>query len=300
MTLPNFLVVGAAKSGTTSLYHYLNNHHDVYLTPRKETNFFAYIDSKPVVKGWGKPPEMILNSITAIEEYGQQFESIGTQKAIGEVSPLYLYSSEAPKNIHRLIPEAKIIAILRNPVDRAFSHYMHLVRDHREPIDTFREAIEAERERMGQGWTWEYYYTDMGFYFLQLTRYYELFDRSQIQVFLYDDLLVDAKQLISDLLEFLDVDSQIEVDTSFAHNPSGVPRSRALHKLLSEPGAIKNQVRRIVPKGIRSSVAQMLWEQNLKKSAVGAEMRLALQLLYREDIHKLEALIERNLHHWLV
>jgi hypothetical protein len=299
VTLPNFLIIGAAKSGTTSLYHYLNDHHDVYMTPKKETNFFAYRDKKPVVKGWGNPPAMILESITTIDAYREQFEGVTDQKAVGEVSPLYLYSADALNNIHRLIPNAKIIAILRNPVDRAFSHYMHLVRDQREPLNNFRDAIEAERNRMELGWTWEYYYKDMSFYYRQLARYYELFDRSKILVFLYEDLLENAGLLVQNLFEFLDVNPYIEVDTSFVHNPSGIPKSRALHKFLSEPNAAKEQIRRIFPQRIRSLVAQKLWERNLRTSLVMSDMKRELQQLFRDDILKLEPLIDRDLYGWL-
>jgi len=299
MTLPNFLIIGAAKAGTTSLYHYLNAHRDIYMSPRKETNYFAYCDREPVVKGWGSPPLMILESITTLDQYKNQYEGVAIQKAIGEVSPLYLYSAEASGNIKGLIPDTKIVVILRNPVDRAYSHYMHLVRDRREPITEFSDAVEAENERMERGWTWEYYYTDMGFYYLQLTRYFELFDQSHIKVFLYEDLIEDTEKLMQNLFDFLNVDSEIDVDTTFVHNPSGVPRNRALHKLLSEPSEVKELVRRIVPEGLRSFIAQELWERNLRSSQVSSEMRGNLVQRFRADILKLELLIERDLGIWL-
>ena len=299
MTLPNFLIIGAAKSGTTSLYKYLSVHPQVFMSPNKETNFFAYRDTLPVVKGWGTPPAMIVDSITSIDEYKRQFRAVESQTAIGEASPLYLYSPEAPENIRQIIPETKLVAILRNPVDRAFSHFMHLVRDRREPLNTFREAVAAEEERMEEAWTWDYFYTDMGRYYTQLSRYFELFNKSRIKILLYDDLLENSEVLMRDLFTFLNVNSDVDIDTSFIHNPSGVPRSRSLHKLLSEPSSIKTLVRRVVPEKTRNLVGQALWERNLEKTQISDDMRRKLRRRFHGEIQRLEKLIERDLSSWL-
>ena len=127
MVLPNFLIIGAAKSGTTSLYSYLNQHPQVYFSPFKEPRFFALEGKEVNYQG----PSQVVNqkAINTIDEYEKLFAGVTDEVAIGEASTLYLYSPEAPAKIKQYIPQVKLIAILRNPIDRAYSGYCHLVRD---------------------------------------------------------------------------------------------------------------------------------------------------------------------------
>ena len=130
--MPDFLIVGAAKSGTTALYHYLGQHPEVFLSPIKETNFFAQKGKNLDFNG---PKDNLIThkkTITETVDYYNQFTNVTNEKAIGEICPSYLYYKDAPKNIKEHIPEVKIIAILREPVSRAFSAWVHLTRDGRE------------------------------------------------------------------------------------------------------------------------------------------------------------------------
>ncbi len=151
MTLPNFLVIGATKSGTTSLYTYLKQHPEVYM-PMKEPNFFALEGREPPFfrgpEGWKEPSQ---KRITDLEGYRTLFAGASGEKAMGEVSPLYLYAPQAAYRIRRYVPEAKLVAILRNPVERAYSAYMHLVREDREPLG-FAEALKEEERRIQSNW----------------------------------------------------------------------------------------------------------------------------------------------------
>ena len=149
MTLPNFLVIGAAKSGTSSLYMYLKQHPEIYMSPIKEPHFFSFDDESKMTKGPGDP---IHKAITNFDDYQAQFDGVTDEKAIGEASTSYLYRPEAPGRIHAMLPDAKLIVILRNPVDRAFSAYMHVVRDKRETSKDFAEALSKEESRKAAGW----------------------------------------------------------------------------------------------------------------------------------------------------
>lgn len=300
MTMPNFIIIGAAKSGTTSLYHYLNQHAQIYMSPMKETNFFAYEGKQHLhFPGYGPPPQTLLDSITDRAAYEAQFTGVRQEKALGEASVLYLYHEEAPGRIQRTIPSAKLIAVLRHPADRAYSHYLHLIRDGREPLTDFAAALAAEPERRAAGWSWDYYYRDMGFYGAQLERYYNLFDPAQIKVFLYDDLKRDATSLVQEILRFLGVSDDFRPDVSFRHNVSGVPQNEAIHGLLHRPNLLKRIVRPFIPERLRRRVVTRLRDQALAKPEMAPAVRQDLIAGYREDILHLQRLIDRDLSSWL-
>ena len=141
MVMPNFLVIGAAKAGTTSVYEYLKQHPQIWMSPLKETNFFALEGETLNFRGPGDQDYINRFSITKIEDYLNLFQGVSNQVAIGEVSPLYLYSLKAPERIRHYTPDTKIIIILRNPVDRAYSSFLHLIRDGREQIRNFAQAL---------------------------------------------------------------------------------------------------------------------------------------------------------------
>jgi hypothetical protein len=261
MTMPNFLVIGAAKAGTTSLYAYLCQHPQVYMSPLKETNFFSLEGQRVHFRGVGDHDTINTLSITTLTDYRAQFEAAADGIAIGEASPLYLYCPRAPERIRHYIPDAKLIAVLRHPVERAYSAFLHLVRDGREPLTDFVQAIEAEACRIHNHWEHIWHYTRMGFYYAQMKRYYDLFDYCQVRVYLYEDFKNNPHAVLRNLFCFLDVDETYIPDISIMHNVSSLPPTR--------------------------------------KSQLSMDVRERLIDLYREDIFKLQDLIQRDLSTWL-
>ena len=304
MTLPNFLIIGAMKTGTTSLYYYLKQHPQVYMSHIKAPDFFAW-------EGWDlnfDGPEgraevnrrIKLTSITNIDDYRALFNGVSSETAIGEASPCYLYSDEAPGRIKHYIPEARLIASLRNPVDRAYSAYLQLVRLVREPLDDFAQALRAEEERIQKNREWIWHYKSMGFYYSQLKRYYETFEPEQLKVYLYEDLQNDPIGVVQDCFRHVGVDDTFTPDISFRYHSSGVPKNRALHRFLTTPNRTKVVLKSILPQ----APARRLWERALhtnlaKPLPVRQEVRKELIELYRQDILKLEDLIQRDLSSWL-
>src|SRR3989338_3833819 len=134
MSLPNFLIIGATKAGTTSIHNYLGQHPEIFVCPHKETNFFAQ-DSATCFLG---------DAINTREDYEREFEGVKNEKAIGETSPAYLAVPTAPERIHGLIPHAKLIAILRDPAERAYSHYLMRRRQKREFRSSFEQCLDEE------------------------------------------------------------------------------------------------------------------------------------------------------------
>lgn len=299
MPLPNFLVIGAAKSGTASLYHYLGQHPQVYVSRDKEPNFFALEGEKLNYCSPEADKKINRWSVTHVDAYRELFKEVSTEKAIGEASPLYLYSPKAPDRIQHYVPEARLIAVLRNPVERAYSSFMHLRRNGRETLDDFAQALGAEEDRIQSNWEWIWHYKNMGFYHEQLKRYYETFDQEQIRVYLHEDLKKNPLGVLQDVYEFVGVDSSFVPDMSLKYNVSGVPMSRTLYNFFKEPHPIKDALKPLFPEKFRRSLGMELRARMLAKPPLPTEIRGRLIEEYREDILKLEGLIQRDLSGWL-
>jgi len=300
MSLPNFVVIGAGKSGTTSLHYYLKQHPEIYLTTIKELNFFAVEGNKLEFSG----PKDDLEaknyfSINSLDQYKKLFEEVRTEKAVGDISPFYIYSEQAPKRIKAHIPQTKIIAILRNPIDRAYSNYLHLLRDGREPLQSFEEALHAEEERIQHNWSPSWHYAHAGLYYQLLKRYYDLFNSDQIHIFLYEDYVQDPIRTLKCIYELLDVDSDFLPDLSSRHNASGIPKNQILHNLLSSQSPIRNLAVNTLPKSVVGKIASFR-DRNLDMPApMTSTTREALTSYYKEDILKLQDLLQLDVSRWL-
>lgn len=305
MTLPNFLVIGAAKAGTSSLAQYLGQHPEVFVNREwKELRVFAYDDHPPAGNGPGDV-ESNRHTTTTLAAYAAYFADANGEKAIGEVSPVYLYSERAPASIQQYVPNAKLIAILRDPAERAYSHYLHLLRDQRESLWDFGAALAAEDCRVRDNWEWSWHYRRVGLYHDQLKRYFERFNRAQIRVYLYEDFLADPVGLLQDIFRFLAVDERFVPDTSVRHNTSSVPRRRAAAQaMLAAHTSIKRilkPVQRLIPRSVWRGGTAAFWQMydaNLVKPALSPDHRRQLVTGYHDDIVRLEALIDRDLSRW--
>lgn len=300
MTLPNFFIIGAAKSGTSSLCMYLRQHPKIYMSPIKEPHFFSFDNASKMTKGPGDP---IYKAITDLDQYKHLFDNVKDEIAIGEASTSYLYRPETPKRIHTMLPKSKFIAILRNPVDRAFSAYMHVVRDKRETAKNFSEALSLENTRLGAGWEPIWHFTNVGRYYNQISRYYHIFDREKIRIFLYEDLIEDQVKLLHDIFKFLEVDTDFIPESSVRFNVSGEQKSDLLHKLnlllFNSPNPIRWLSRKVVPDIWRGNIVNWARQKNLKKTQISPETRDKLGNIFEGEILKLQDLIERDLTQWL-
>ncbi len=295
MTLPNFLIIGAAKSGTSSLYQYLKQHPQIYMSPIKEPHFFGLEGETLNFQGSGIEND----SITNIEDYCALFQGVSNETAIGEASNSYLYLPKAPERIKYYIPSARLIAILRNPVDRAYSSFLSLMRADWEPLNDFSQALREEEARIRGNWGFLYRYQDLGFYYAQLKRYFEIFDSTQIRVYLYDDLKNNPVRVLQDIFKFIGVDEAFVPDTSTKFNISGIPKNKVLHNFLTGENPIKTVLRPLLPANLRAKLINRYFEKGLDKPQLSAEARHQLSNIYREDILKLQDLSQRDLSEWL-
>ena len=301
MTLPNFLFIGTGKAGSTSLYYYLKQHPEIYMSPIKETNFFAYEGGRPNFCGPGDLESMAHKmTITNIDDYKKNFRGVTTEKSIGEVSPSYLYLPEAPKRIKAYIPNAKMIVILRNPIDRAYSAFAGYIKSGREPLSSFYEAIAEEKHRIHKNWSPSWHYIQNGFYYEQLQRYFSIFPKEQLKIYLFEDWRTDAKNLMKDIFSFIEVSEEFKVDISGKYNISGKPKYRSLYNFMREANTVKSLLRPLVPPVLRKNIVHQIQSFNLDKlPEIPQDIRHQLIEVYRHDILNLQELIQRDLSNWL-
>lgn len=300
MPIPNFLIIGTAKAGTSSLYHYLNQHPQIYMSPVKEPRFFApelYTEhcKDPYREGAKQHRDVPMS----FEEYCQLFEGAVNEVALGEASTEYLYMPKTPERIQQHIPSAKLIAILRDPAERAFSAFCYQLRDGCEKL-TFEQALAAESQRITENKWWPgWHYKQSGFYYEQLKRYFQVFDPSQIKVYLHDELSADPTSVVKDIFRFVGVEDDF-TPTLTRKNVSGIPQNRFLHSLMTRNNPLKAAVKPFLPDGLRQRVAQNIHQQNMQaKPTLSPEIRHTLVEDYRQDILNLQDLLQRDLSKWL-
>jgi len=277
------------------MYETLKQHPQVFASPVKEPMFFILEGEKDFFPGLKSP-----QGPRHLEEYQSLFIGAEKAKAIGEASPCYLYSPKAASGIRKYIPNAKMIAILRNPVDRAYSHFLFHRLLGEEPMDNFEEAMAAEAERGRMGWFLFWCYRGMGFYGAQIERYFSLFDRKQFRFFLFEDLLSRPDELFKQIFDFLGVDTGVRILLAEKYNASGIPRSRLFHGFLTRPNILKTCLKRFFPEKTHYRVLTNFMNRNLAKPLLSMEVRSRILPVYREDIMKTQDLIGRDLSAWLV
>ena len=301
MVMPNFLMIGAPKSGTSSIYNYLQQHPQIYMSPEKEPHFFTLENEKIDFQGPGDEGRFD-NAVTQLEDYLKLFDGVSEEIAIGEASTTYLSSVKAPERINHYIPNAKLIAVLRNPIDAAYASFLHLVRDGDEPLIDFALALQAEEQRISQNWEGIWHYTKRGLYSVQLKRYFDVFKPEQIKVYLYEDFKSNPVKILQNIFVFLGVEHTFTPDMSSKYNVSGMPKYPVLNKFMVKPNALKSTINTLLPQEFRGYLAHQLknWNFNqFQKPQMPVEVREKLSREYREDILQLQDLIQQDLGHWL-
>jgi hypothetical protein len=305
--LPNFLIVGAAKSGTTSLYYYLKQHPEIFMPHIKEPLFFCFYDIPEREFANVIYPNDPDEYIRDFRSYADLFLKQARPKAVGEASAGYLfYYKKTIQNMRKLLPDwknIKIIIILRNPVEASFSHYsMYQMRG--DEIHTFEESLQKEKEVLSTGKGLDtLVHFQRFFYYSQVKAYLESFNH--VKIYLYDDLVYNQLETIQGMYTFLGVDSSYIPDMEIKYNATGTPKSEFIHNFLTKPNLLKKVVKPLISM-ISSDeniirMMELIKSKNLStsKPLINNEMKMRLTEYYREDILRLQKLIKRDLHHWL-
>lgn len=285
---PNFFIVGTPKAGTTSLYHYLDEHPEVFVSPVKETNFFSYNEIKDQGLFYGE------EHISTLAQYESQFVNAGSAKAIGEASVSYLFYPSVPAKIKQYSPDAKIIVILRNPVERGYSHYLMdkrlgLVRVPYEDIIE-KKGITHKNELFYQQ------YVSLGCYYEQLKRYIDQFGRDSVKVFLQEDLIADMDKTMTSIYQFLGVDTDFKLLDDKSYNTFSAPKNKIIEKLYAARG-FRKLAKAIA--GNSSEKVKNLFMTKGKKVQLTDTLKCKLLEIYKEDVLATQELIGRDLQHWL-
>lgn len=283
MQLPNFIIGGALKAGTTSLNYYLKQHPDVYMSALKEPRYFAYEPDNPDhVEGRG-----LRFPIKTLEAYAALFEEANGQKAIGEASPHYLISHYAPQQIQKTLPGVKLIFSLRDPVKRAYSIYWHDVRlgIENRPVE---EAL-TERE----------YAVIHGLYHYWLCHWYELFGPERIKVVLFDDLQRDALGIVRELCLFLGIDEGFTPDLT-VRNKGGALKNQGLGRFFerAKTHPLRQAIDPLVPERVRALLLDARNRNFEEPPPLPEAVERRLNDFYRDDIAQLERFLGRDLSAW--
>lgn len=306
---PNLFVVGAMKAGTTTLYRYLAGHPDIFMSPVKEPHHFCvdveigrlaprYREASAGLDAYLDGPMDRERHMAYVPERGRYlrlFRDAGGRRWRGEASPSYLLSERAPAEIRAASPDARVVILLRDPVDRALSHYRMdlgggIVRA------SFAEAVRADRRAEGMGYPTESLYLAMGMYARQVRRWMEAFPAGHVRVHLFDDLRARPHAVTADLAAFLGVDPAGFRAAAEHQNRAAAPRWVLVNWVLHHSG-LKTMVRRLAPRAVLRAGKRM-WYRKPAGATASPQTRAELRALFAPDVAELSALIGRDLSHW--
>ena len=296
--LPNFLIVGAAKSGTSSLHNYLNQHHQVFM-PSYNKEGMKVKEPRFLIKDLVH--HRLHNGIWTFEEYQSLFDDVKDEKAIGESTVLYLYYyKHAINNIkHYLGEDVKIIIMLRNPADRAYSAFHHVSRGFKEK-NSFEKSLEIEKGRMEreENLTPMVMYKEMGMYYEMVKAYMESF--KNIHIILYEDFRDNIESEMNKIYNFLGISNDIEIDFITKHNVGGKRwKDEKMKHVFMKDNPMKSILKSALPKKFRKGILHHLVNASTNKVVpMKEEVRKGLNDYFKLDIKKLSELLNKDLNHW--
>ena len=289
MAFPNFFIVGSAKAGTTSLYHYLCRHPDVFMSPVKEPHYFSQVQPDPELRFI-----YAYKSVRDEASYQKLFREANGARAIGEASTSYLWDEQTPARIKAAAPGAKIIIMLREPAARAYSHYLNDVREGIEKRP-FLQALQEDHAQPRKGWGISHLYVELGLYAGQVRRYLASFPESNVLVLFFEEFSADAKSILRKVWGFLNLEAPPSVDDEYrtAHNAYAAPRSIVSQAILGTP--VLRAMGRLLPQPLRRLGRDRILLRQGKKPALDPLARDFLCEIYEPDRARLVEAVNRRL-----
>jgi len=284
---PDFLIVGAPKCGTTSLAHYLADHDEIFIPAEEEPHFYSYIGEKAPHWGYGD-----------VDEYLQLYQNATQGQVVGERSTWYLYSDTAARQIKKYAPDTKCIAILRHPIDRAYSHWSFRTQNGWETL-SFGEAIAEEEKRITDDAIWDVHYLNVGRYYEQLLRFYRQLGSDRVQVLWFEELKDDSSLVVQKALSFLGLEPEATMDTNTVHNETRFPKSQWLNRVV-QSNVVRRAARSLIPTFARSILHDTFQRLNRKeRPSLDPEYRKKLTSRIRPDVERLQQLLDTDLSRWM-
>jgi hypothetical protein len=302
VTLPDFLVAGVPKAGTTALHAALARHPALYLSPIKEAKFFLTDGGPPPAKGGPGDARTFREHVWRRRDYEKLFAEAPPDALKGESTPLYLHDPDAMNRIKTLIPDAKIIVVIRDPVERAHSNWTHLWSAGLEPEPDFLRACAEEDRRKAQGWASFWHYTGLSMYGRQLQHAFSLFPRPNILVLRYRVLVDDPAGTLDRICGFLDVDQGVITEIP-RQNVTAHPTRTLTHQAASLTMRAAENAGRRLPGGAVTVAAhrleRFLQRGNRERQPLSWDQRQALLPKFTEDVRLLEDLLGEDFGDWL-
>lgn len=296
--LPDFLIIGAAKAGTTALFRAVSQHPGIFCSPDKEPRFFAFAGQSP---SFTCPGNMFNAEVLVTKEsdYLHLFSRCPSGAKAGEASAIYLSSPSAPETAARCVPGARLIAILRHPVERGYSQWLHRRQEGFEKLGDFEEAWAEEDNRVALGWSPLWEYRNRGYYGRQLTRWLEFFPREQLLILFYEDWLNQPVQTLELIWRHIGVEPVAEPVITRENVTSRRPRWRWLHRRMVENNALRRWAQRNLPLAVRDAITDPIKKINLVPGPrLDPLVRAQLAPAFHEDLRTVESLTQRNLTAW--
>jgi hypothetical protein len=294
---PQFLVIGAARSGTTALYQYLAQNPRVFLTEPKEPHYFALAGTTPRFTGPGDRQTINRLAVTNRDDYRALYRHARPDQVRGEGSVSTMYYPEAIRLVRREAPDARLICMLRDPVDRAFSAYGFMRTRGWEPCDRFEDALAQEERRIADGWHHIWHYTAMGRYGEQLRRVLGEFPAEQLLVLRHDDMVEDPDEVLARVCAFLGVPPVVHTVEPDPHR-SGEPRSKFLGRVVSTHHPLKKALSPVIPRSLRRRLRAQVVRRNVVRTSYDDATRRRVLASFRDDLDLLEELTGLDVAAW--
>ena len=298
----DFFCIGAQKAGTTLLHDILIQHPEIYLPQEKEAHFFDV--DELYEKG--------------LDYYSSLFSTLSNEKIVGNINPNLQIDN---KSIERIIDcygtDIKIIFLLRNPVKRAYSHYLMSFKRGYENLD-FLSAIKAESKRIENPVEHKGYYTqesghfeknhlgyiNRGLYAEKVKYLLNTFPKNNVKIILFEDFIKNKEVVLSEILNFLEVDAEIPLKTDLKSNPAQKPKSKTLSRMLNTHSRIKEVLKIVVQRKLLKSLKNFILKKNMsildeKDKELSLKEYELVKVYFEQDILELEKLLGKSLNNWL-
>jgi Sulfotransferase domain len=301
MSLPDFFVAGAPKAGTTALHSALARHPSLYMSAVKEPKFFL-TDGPPPTSGGPGDVRTYREHVWRRDDYEALFDPAPAGTLRGESTPFYLYDRPAQQRIRALVPGAKLVVILRDPVERAHSNWTHLWSAGLDPVGDVVQACAQEERRIAAGWAEFWHYTALGRYGEQLEHLYTLFPRDQVMVFRYRALIEHPVGVLDGICRFLGVPEGVLTEVP-RENVTAHPQLTRRHRALSRALRLGTAASAVLPGKTEAAMTSIL-ERRLQQDAPPRQPltwaeRQALIPRFEEDIRLLENITGEGFRDWL-
>lgn len=295
--LPNFLIIGVAKAGTTSLYAYLGQHPQIFVSPVRAPNFFG-LGEQPLPRYGGPVPQRAIAAPT-LAQYTALFagaQAARQYSAVGEGSSFFNFTPRAAARIQYYRPDARLLLLLRQPADRAYSQYLFARRMGWEPAPTFAAALEEEARRQAENWFPFLRYAESSHYAATVRAFLDHFPANQIYIARFEDFARNTATLMRQIYQFLGVAPEFIPDVSLKHNPARV----GLAPWLRSPWNVRMQrFWQAWPAALQRPLFRGLDQLAPKPPPLDPVLRQQLTNQFRADILATQALIQQDLTHWL-